>query len=371
MKLIAKTYEGLEPVLQKELEELGAKNIEVGKRAVSYDGDKEILYKSNLHLRTAIKILVHIGHFEARNEDELYKKAMSFDWFNYLSLTQTFSIETIVNSEIFRHSKYVAYKVKDAIADKFKEKKGRRPNVNTYNPDVKFNIKIFDNQVDISLDSSGDSLHLRGYKVEGLTAPLSEVLAAGILLNSNFREFPDFLDPMCGSGTLITEALMINTNTAPNLYREHFGFMNWSDFEYNLWDKQKIEAKENITKPTIEFKGMDIERKAIFATKKNLSMLPYGDKVNIENGDFFKYNKCGEHSFLIMNPPYDIRMETDDIINFYVEIGNKLKREYVSSTAWIFSANFDALKFVGLKPSAKFKLMNGKLPAELRKFEVF
>lgn len=371
MKLIAKTYEGLEPVLQKELEELGANNILAGKRAVTYDGDKEMLYRSNLHLRTAIKILVHIEHFEAKNEDQLYNKAKDFDWFQYLNLSQTFSIETSVNSEIFRHSKYVAYRVKDAIADKFTDKKGRRPNVNTYNPDVKFNIKIFNDQVEISLDSSGDSLHMRGYKVEGLTAPLSEVLAAGILLNSNFQEFTDFLDPMCGSGTLVTEALMINTSTAPNIFRERFGFMSWRDFEYSLWERLKTEAKEKTTKPTISFKGMDIDRKAVFASKKNLSMLPHGDMVNIENGDFFKYNKCPEHRFLMFNPPYDLRIQTDEIINFYMEIGNKLKKEFVPATAWIFSANLEALKHVGLKHTTKVKLMNAKLPAELRKYDVY
>lgn len=371
MKLIAKTYEGLEPVLQKELEELGAENIIPCKRAVTYDGDLEMLYRSNLYLRTAIKILVHLEHFEAKNEDQLYNKAKDFDWFRHLNLTQTFAIETSVNSEIFRHSKYVAYKVKDAIADKFTDKKGRRPNVNTYSPDVKFNIKIFNDQVEISLDSSGDSLHMRGYKVEGLTAPLSEVLAAGILLNSNFQEFPDFLDPMCGSGTLLTEALMMNTGTAPNLFRERFGFMKWRDFEFSLWQRLKNEAKEKIIQPTILFKGMDIDRKAVFASKKNLSLLPYGEKVNIENGDFFKYNKCSEHKFLLFNPPYDIRIETDEIITFYSEIGNKLKREFVPSTAWIFSANLEALKNVGLKHSAKIKLMNAKLPAELRKYELY
>lgn len=371
MLIVAKTFEGLEPVLMKEIQDLGGENIVIGKRAVSFEGDMEILYKANLYLRSAIKILVHLTHFEASNEDQLYSKAKEFDWFRYLSLTESFSIETNVSSEIFTHSKYVAYKIKDAIADKFKEKKGRRPNVNTFNPDVKFNVKVFNDQVDISLDSSGDSLHLRGYRVEGLIAPLSEVLAAGILLNSNFQEFQDFLDPMCGSGTLITEALMINTKTPPNMYREYFNFMSWKDFNNSLWKSIKNDAKENIIEPTISFKGMDIDRKAIFASKKNLSMIQHGDKVNIENGDFFKYSKGSEHRFLIMNPPYDLRIETEEIIEFYKEIGNKLKKEFVPSTAWVFSANLEALKHLGLKHSAKIKLMNAKLPAELRKYEVY
>ncbi|MGE5356012.1 MAG: THUMP domain-containing class I SAM-dependent RNA methyltransferase [Deltaproteobacteria bacterium] len=371
MLIIAKTFEGLEPVLEQEINLLGGKNIEVGKRAISFEGDKKLMYKANLYLRTAIKVLVNINHFTAKNEDQLYQKAKEFNWFDYLSLSQSFSIETNVSSDIFTHSKYVAYKIKDAIADKFKEKKGRRPNVNTYNPDVKFNVRIFQDQVDISLDSSGESLHLRGYKVEGLQAPLSEVLAAGILLNTDFKEYKDFLDPMCGSGTLLTEALMINTNTAPNLYRESFGFMSWNDYEPTMWSTLKTQAKTLIQEPTIVFKAMDIERKAVFATKKNLSMLKYGDHVAVESGDFFKYSKTDKHSFLIMNPPYDLRIETDEIINFYKEIGHKLKKGFVPSTAWIFSANIEALKHLGLKHAARFKLMNAKLPAELRKYEIY
>lgn len=371
MKIIAKTLTGLENVLQKEIEELGGKNIEIVKRAVIFEGDIELLYRANLHLRTAIRVLVAIAKFEAKDEKELYDKAKDIDWFQYLDLNQTFSFDTNVNSEVFTHSKYVAYKVKDALADSFTEKKGRRPNVNTYDPNVKFNVRIYNTDVEISLDSSGESLHLRGYKVDSQDAPLSEVLAAGILLNTNFSEKKYFLDPMCGSGTLLTEALMINIDMAPNYLREKFGFMGWNNFQQRLWNELKEKAKENIKAPTINFLGSDISRKAIFATKKNLSLIPYGDDVNISKKDFFKTNEFEKIDFVIMNPPYDLRIKEDEIVEFYQKIGDKLKQDCAPCDAWIFSGNITALKLIGLKASKKIKMMNGQLDAELRNFEIY
>ncbi len=362
---------GLESVLSEEIKKLGGENIKIAKRAVIYDGDLELLYKSNLYLRSAIRVLVGITSFEAKNEDELYKKAKEIDWFKYLKLNQTFAIDTNVTSDIFRHSKYVAYKVKDAIADKFTKAKGRRPNVNTYNPNAKFNVRIHNTSVEISLDSSGTSLHQRGYKVDSLDAPLSEVLAAGILLNTNFSEKEYFMDPMCGSGTLITEALMININMPPNFMREEFGFMNWTNYEDRMWKDIKENAKNSIIDPSIKFVGTDISRKAVFATKKNLSILPYGNDVIVNKKDFFKINKCQENSFIIMNPPYDIRLKENEITEFYKRIGDKLKQDCAPCDAWIFSGNIPALKQFGLKPAKKVKLMNGKLDAELRYFDIY
>lgn len=336
-----------------------------------FEGDLEVLYKANLYLRTAIRILVPIAKFEARNEDELYENAKKINWFEYFTISQTFAIDTNVSSEIFTHSKYVAYKVKDAIADKFREKQGRRPNVNTYDPNAKFNVRIYNSTVEISLDSSGSSLHQRGYKIDSLEAPLSEVLAAGILLNTDFQSKKSFYDPMCGSGTLLTEALMININMAPNFMREKFSFMNWGNYKERLWNEIKAKAKEDIIEPTIEFEGSDISRKAVFATKKNLSILPHGNTVNVFKKDFFKCDDCDGKDFIIMNPPYDIRLKEDEIIKFYKSIGDKLKQDCAPTEAWIFSGNIPALKLFGLKPSLKLKMMNGKLDAELRKFEIY
>jgi len=362
---------GLEPVLSQEIEQIGGNNIEIAKRAVIFEGDLELLYKANLHLRTAIRVLVAIAKFEAKDEDELYKKAKEIDWLKYFKLSQTFAIDTNVTSDTFRHSKYVAYKVKDAIADRFREVKGRRPNVNTYNPNAKFNVRIHNTTVEISLDSSGTSLHQRGYKIDSLEAPLSEVLAAGILLNTDFNTKKHFIDPMCGSGTLLTEALMINTNMAPNILRDNFGFMNWSNYKERLWMELIDNAKASITEPSIKFEGSDISRKAVFASKKNLSILPNGNNVTITKKDFFKLDSCKEKPFIIMNPPYDIRLKEDEIVEFYKKIGDKLKQDCAPCDAWIFSGNIPALKLFGLKPNKKIKLMNGKLDAELRYFDIY
>lgn len=371
MQLLAKTLSGLEDVLVKEIRNLGGENIEKLKRAVAFEGDLTMMYKANLHLRTALRILVKITEFKARSEEELYRKIKMIDWSGILDLKSTFAIDTNVSSTIFTHSKYVAYKAKDAIADFFREKTGRRPNVNVFEPDVKINIRIYNDSVTVSLDSSGESLHRRGYKIQTLDAPLSEVLAAGILLHTDFGEHDSFADPMCGSGTLVTEALMINTNTAPNINREKFGFMTWKNFDRHLWHQIVEEAQNLVKEPDIKFYASDSQRKAVFATKKNLTLLPYGNMVKVEKKDFFQYDRCDQIDFLIMNPPYDIRLKEEEIVAFYKHIGDKLKKDCAPCTAWIFSANIPALKMIGLKPSKKIPLMNGKLDAQLRKFDVY
>ena len=371
MQLIAKTLYGLEDVLVKEIQALGTKNIEKLKRAVAFEGDMSMMYRANLHLRTALRILVKITEFKAGNEEDLYCKIKKINWNEFIGLKDSFAIDTNVSSPVFTHSKYVAYKVKDAIADFFREKTGRRPNVNVLEPDIKINIRIYNDTVTVSLDSSGESLHRRGYKIQTLDAPLNEVLAAGILLHTDFESYKSFADPMCGSGTLVTEALMINTNTAPNINREKFGFMTWSNFDRSLWQEIMENAKKLIKEPDIKFYASDSQRKAVFATKKNLMLIPHGDKVTVEKKDFFRFDRCDQVDFIIMNPPYDVRLKEEGIVDFYRRIGDKLKKDCAPCTAWIFSANIPALKMTGLKPSKKIPLMNGKLEAQLRKFEVY
>lgn len=371
MQLIAKTYEGLENQLYEEVIGLGASNVIKSKRAVIYNGDQKLVYESNLKLRTALRILVNINSFKAVNQDELYNKAKKIDWKSFMSVNQSFSIDTVVKSTYFTHSKFVAYKVKDAIVDYFKEKYNRRPNVNTISGDVKFNVKVNEDFVEISLDSSGDSLHLRGYKVDDHAAPLSEVLAAGILLNTDFKSFKSVYDPMCGSGTILTEGFMVDCNIAPNIYREHFGFMNWLDFDRPLWDSIKRNSNNNTQAPTLQYFGTDISRKAVFSTMKNISVFGNNQAFNISAADFLKSKPIVSEGCLIFNPPYDIRLQSDDINSLYKEIGDKLKHDFKNSVAWIFSANTEALKNIGLKPKVKIKLMNGKLPAELRKYELY
>lgn len=370
MKFVAKTLMGLENVLAKEIENLGGNNIEIVKRAVVFNGDIELMYKANLFLRSALRILVFIKKFDAKSPEELYEKTKSLNWTEFIGLNQTFAIDATVNSSIFTHSKFVTYKVKDAIVDFYYEKYGRRPNISTYKPEIKINVRISEDQIELSLDSSGESLHKRGYKVESLDAPLSEVLAAGILLNTEFQNFENFLDPMCGSGTLLTEALMINTNFPANILREDFGFMTWNNFNNRLWKEIKEEALTQVHEPTIDFYAFDKNRKAIFATKKNLSMLKYGNRIKVDHKDFFKLKNCERFDFIIMNPPYDIRLKDDEILSFYTNIGDKLKQDCAPCIAWIFSGNIKALKMVGLKPDKKIKMMNGKIESDLRKFEV-
>ncbi|HHH52066.1 MAG TPA: class I SAM-dependent RNA methyltransferase, partial [Bacteroidetes bacterium] len=343
MKFVAKTLMGLENVLAKEIENLGGNNIEIVKRAVVFNGDIELMYKANLFLRSALRILVFIKKFDAKSPEELYEKTKSLNWTEFIGLNQTFAIDATVNSSIFTHSKFITYKVKDAIVDFYYEKYGRRPNISTYKPEIKINVRISEDQIELSLDSSGESLHKRGYKVESLDAPLSEVLAAGILLNTEFQNFENFLDPMCGSGTLLTEALMINTNFPANILREDFGFMTWNNFNNRLWKEIKEEALTQVHEPTIDFYAFDKNRKAIFATKKNLSMLKYGNRIKVDHKDFFKLKNCERFDFIIMNPPYDIRLKDDEILSFYTNIGDKLKQDCAPCIAWIFSGNIKAL----------------------------
>ncbi len=371
MKIIAKTLQGLEEVLQRELKGIGVENATILKRAVEYEGNLEVLYKSNLYLRTAMRILVPIADFTANSEDELYKKIYDIEWTDIFSLKDTFSIDINSNSDIFSHSRYALYKFKDAVVDKMRDKWGKRININQYDPTIKLNVRIFKNQVNVSMDSSGDSLHLRGYKIDGLQAPLSEVLASGILLNSNIDKINHLHDPMCGSGTLISEALMIATDTAPNIFREKFGFMNWGDFSTKTWSNVIKEAKDKICSPKFKISGSDISRKAVFATKRNITALAHADTVDLSKQDFFKSEKIKGTDTLIFNPPYDIRLKEDEIITFYKKIGDTLKQKYKDTNAWIFSGNIDALKQIGLKASKKIKLLNGNIDSELRLFEMF
>ncbi|MEA3316600.1 MAG: THUMP domain-containing protein, partial [Bacteroidota bacterium] len=215
--MIAKTFKGLENVLAKELELLNATDIEILNRAVSFSGNKELLYKANFHLRTALKILVPIKKFKANNEHELYKEVKKIRWAKYLELEGTFAVDSVVNSEIFTHSKYVAYKVKDAIVDQYRENFNIRPSVNTKNPSLQINIHISENNCSLSIDSSGESLHKRGYRLKATEAPLNEVLAAGMIYMSEWDKKSTFVDPMCGSGTLLIEAALIANNIPPGL----------------------------------------------------------------------------------------------------------------------------------------------------------
>jgi putative N6-adenine-specific DNA methylase len=369
--MIAKTLFGFEEILAKELQQLGAQEVQLGTRMVSFVGDKGFMYKANLALRTALKILKPIYHFRATNETSLYKGIQGIDWSKYMNSNQTFVIDTTVHSENFKHTQFVAQKCKDAIVDQFKDKYGQRPSVDKDYPDVRINIHIDRDQCSVSLDSSGASLHQRGYKTATNIAPINEVLAAGMLLLSGWDGSSDFLDPMCGSGTILAEAAMIACNIPANINRKEFAFEKWSDWDNDLFDQ----IVNSLMKKTKEFHytitGYDKAPSAVMKAKDNIRNANLDDYIKISERNFFeteKENKGPLH--MVFNPPYGERLDIH-LERFYREIGDTLKQSYPNTNAWFITANLDALKFVGLKPSRKIKLFNGKLETRFAKYEMY
>ncbi len=370
-KMIAKTLFGFEEILAQELQNLGAQKVETGVRMVSFYGDKGFMYKANIALRTALKILKPIKEFRVFNEQSLYKGVQSIDWSNYISENHTFVIDTTVNSEVFNHSQFVALKAKDAVVDQFREKFGKRPNIDKDFPDLRINIHIQKEICSISLDTSGSSLHHRGYRTATNIAPINEVLAAGMLLLSGWEGQCDFLDPMCGSGTILAEAAMIACNIPANINRKEFAFEKWNDWDNNLFDK----ITDSLLKKTCDFhytiKGYDKAPSAIVKAKDNIKNANLDEYVNISHENFFNTRKENEKKlFMLFNPPYGERLDID-LERFYREIGDTFKQNYPNTEAWFITANLEALKFVGLRPSRKIKLFNGKLEARLVKYEIY
>ena len=371
MKIIAKTLFGLEEILEKELIEFGAKETNILNRAVEFQGDQALLYRANLCSRLALRLLVMVDSFQAHNERHLYGKIQHMDWSKYISGKQTFAIDCTAYGERFRHSKYAALTVKDAIVDQFREKTGRRPSIDTNEPDVKINVHISDIHVDVSLDSSGDSLEKRGYRLEAMEAPISEVLAAAMIILSGWNRQTPLFDPMCGSGTIVIEAAMMAANKAPGLDRS-FGFERWSDFNAELLENLKQELVQNETKPRVEILGRDRHRRAMAIAERNARRAGVDRNVTIEAGDFMKKEPPFEQGWIIMNPPYGERLNEDDEMEaFYHEVGFKLKHEYAGYTAWIISSNNKALKRIGLKPDTRIQLYNGALECRYNGYTLF
>lgn len=367
--MIAKTLFGLEEVLEKELRQLGAMHIKPGVRMVSFEGDLGFMYKANMMLRTAIRILVPIHSFRARNEVDLYDGIYQMDWSQYLTAHDTLAVHGTVASQYFNHSQYVALKTKDAIVDQIRNNTGRRPDVDTKHPDLRISVHINDQTVDVSIDSSGEPLFKRGYRQETNIAPINEVLAAGLILLSDWDQRSQFIDPMCGSGTIAIEAAMIAANIAPNLNRPEFGFEKWPNYDNALFEN--IQA--SCLKKMREFEGPIIARDAdgytLEKAKENVKNANLTDFIKLEKGDFFRDHQSAE-AFLMFNPPYDERIEIDTQ-EFYKSIGDTLKKRYSGSTAWMITGNLEALKYVGLRPSRKIKMFNGKLEAKFVKYEMY
>lgn len=370
-KMIAKTFFGFEEILAKELQVLGAQEVEQGVRMVSFKGDKGFMYKANLALRTALKILKPIYSFRAYNEQSLYKGIQSIDWSKYINTNQSFVIDVTLHSERFNHSQFVALKAKDAIVDQFRDRFGKRPNIDKDYPDLRINLHIHDEQCSVALDTSGNSLHQRGYKTATNIAPINEVLAAGMLLLSGWDGQGDFLDPMCGSGTILAEAAMIACNIPANINRKEFAFEKWNDWDNDLFDTIMDSLMKKVREFHYTIKGYDKAPSAVNKAKDNIYNANLDEYVTISQQDFFTTEKETRGPLhMVFNPPYGERLDID-LERFYREIGDTLKQSYPNTNAWFITANLDALKFVGLKPSRKIKLFNGKLEARFVKYEMY
>jgi putative N6-adenine-specific DNA methylase len=370
-KMTAKTFFGFEEILARELQILGAQQVEVGTRVVSFKGDKGFMYKANLALRTALKILKPIKTFKAHNDKALYDGIRAIDWSDYLTEHNTFLVDTTLHSENFNHSQFVALKTKDAIVDQFRDLNGKRPSIDKDFPDLQIHVHIDRDNVTVSLDASGASLHHRGYRTATNIAPINEVLAAGMLILAGWEGKSHLLDPMCGSGTILAEAAMIACNVPANINRKEFGFEKWKDWDAELFDN----ILESLLKKTREFhytiKGYDKAPSAVTKAKDNVKNANLDEYITITNENFFDSKKETEGPLqMVFNPPYGERLDID-MERFYREIGDTLKQNYSNTNAWFITANLEALKFVGLKPSRKIKLFNGKLEARLVKYEMY
>ena len=367
--MLAKTMFGLEEVLAEELRKLGAQNIKPMNRAVSFKGDKGFMYKANLNLRTALRILKPIAHFQAHDEKELYKKLCEIDWTAIFDLNATFATHATTHSEIFTHSKYASLVMKDAIADTFRKKFDKRPNVDPEMPDVSINLHIAKHTCTVSLDSSGDSLHKRGYKSDAVTAPMNEVLAAGLILLSDWNKISNFHDPMCGSGTILIEAALIAYNIPPNIFRERFGFEGWKDFDPKLWETIKEASLDKETNYYGKITGSDNFQKAVRISRTNIDNALMHDNIKVTNSDFFE-TEIAPGTFVMFNPPYGERIDLG-VNDFYEKVGTTLKHNYQGCTIWLISSDIENMKLIGLKPNHKIKVMNGELECSFRKFEVY
>ena len=369
-EMVAKTFKGLEEILATELVELGANNVQLQRRAVSFTGNLEMLYKANLHLRTASRVLKTIATFKAENPDVVYEQVKKIDWEKFMKVDTTFAIDSTVYSEVFRHSKFVAYRVKDAIADFFMEKYDKRPSVRLDNPQLMVNIHIAHNQCTLSLDSSGESLHKRGYRVSQTEAPLNEALAAGMILMTGWRGGSDFMDPMCGSGTLLIEAALIALNIPPGLFRNSFAFEKWNDFNEEIF--QNLYNDDSLERP-FEHKiyGSDISARAIATARQNVQSAGLTKYIDLKVCPLQELEAVKDTCLLVTNPPYGERITSPDIFGLYAALGTFLKHKFTGNTAWVISSHEDCLFKIGLKPSQKVPLLNGALECLYCQYEIF
>lgn len=372
--MLAKTFKGLESVLAKELIELGANNVQIQRRAVAFSGDKRMLYAANFCLRTASRILVPIATFKAKKTDDIYEQVKLLDWAQYMTAKTTFQIDATVYSDLFRHSQFITYRVKDAIVDWWMEQGGVRPSVQLTNPDLYLNVHIAGDLVTLSLDSSGESLHKRGYRVANTQAPINEALAAGMLLLAGWKGQSDFYDPMCGSGTLLIEAALIARNIAPGIYRKGFAFEKWANFDADLFeDIYSDDSRER--EFTHKIYGFDAGFYAVQAATKNVQSANLQRDIEVKQirvQELRLADTNTEGALVMMNPPYGERLSQDkDVLRLYQDMGTTLKHQFSGATAWIISSNEEALKCVGLRPAKRVRLVNGDLDCLFNQYVLF
>lgn len=370
-KMVAKTMAGLENILAEELINLGANNLEIGNRMVSFTGNLALMYKANICCRTALRILKTVYTFEARNTDDIYKKVKAMNWAEHLSEEKTFAIDAVTFSDVFTHSKFVSYRVKDAIVDYFMQRTGNRPSVDITAPDLLINFHVAHQTCTLSFDSSGESLHKRGYKVAQTEAPLNEVLAAGIIMKTGWKGETDFVDPMCGSGTLLTEAALIATNTPPGIYRKCFAFEKWANFNQDLFESiYNDDSRERVFDYKIY--GSDISADAVDIARRNIKSAGMNKYIDLKLMPMEDYKQApAPKGILITNPPYGERLKPENIDELYAMIGERLKHVFIGYQAWILSHRKECFYKIGLKPSKKIALKNGSLDCELRSYDIF
>ena len=370
-QMSAKTFYGFEDILCEELKKIDAIDVIKSNRIVHFKGNKEMMYKANLCLRTALKILLPIAKRKISNYESLYKFSFNFEWEKYFNKDSSFYINSVCFGKVFTHSLYVSQRVKDGIVDRFRKSKGSRPTVDKSNPDVYIDVHIDKNFCTFSLNSSGRNLNQRGYRKKTTEAPLNEVLASGLILLSNWNTKDDFLDPMCGGGTFLFEACMIAKNIPPNLNRKSFAFKKWNDWDQDLFINisKSLTKKIKETKPSI--RGFEKSNNTFKKLNYNIKNSNFSDLISVSNIDFFNSKKNSkENLHVVINPPYGVRIGKE-LNKIYGMIGDTLKQKYQNTNAWIISSNFEALKGIGLKPSKKIKIYNGKLESKFIKYEIY
>ena len=373
-KMIAKTIFGLEETLSQELLRLGAKDIEEHNRAISFTGDIGFMYKANLCLRTALRILVPFHTFKVTDEKSFYDSIQAINWEDYIDVTDTLAIDTVLNSDLFTHSQYLSQKAKDAIVDQFRAKHNQRPSVDLDKPTLRINIHIYNDTCTLSFDSSGESLHKRGYRDKTNLAPINEVLAAGLVLLTGWDKRTNFIDPMCGSGTILIEAALIANNIPPGYYREDYGFERWKKFmpfDEQLWNTIFDSAVNKITNHEQKILGGEISPNVAKKAKENIKNAKVEDVVSIKIGDMKDFEVPAGRGVVVINPPYGERMDKDNIDELYKMMGDTFKKNFSGYDCWILSSNMEAFKQVGLRPSRKIALFNGQLECRFMKFEMY